>query len=80
MASLFQQSSLDHICTVLLLKTSFFDSMSITNKLIESIKNQKLREVLDAMIQQRSNEDGEIRDVLQSTLPQIKKTDIFDEL
>jgi hypothetical protein len=54
--------------------------MSITNKLIESIKNQKLRESLDAMIQQRSNEDGEIRDVLQSTLPDIKKTNIYDEL
>lgn len=54
--------------------------MSITNKLIESIKNQKLRESLDAMIQQRSNEDGEIRDVLQSTLPNIKKTNFYDEL
>ena len=71
---------MDHICTVLLLKTSIFESMSITNKLIETVKSPKLRDVLDAMIQQRSNEDGEIRDVLSSTLPQIKTADMLDEL
>jgi hypothetical protein len=50
LAKEFHKESLDHVLTTLFAKTVFFEQMSITNCLLEQIKNPILKEILESTI------------------------------
>ena len=61
LAKEFHKESLDHVLTTLFAKTVFFEQMSITNCLLEQIKNPVLKEILESTIYVNNQPDGDIQ-------------------
>ena len=64
LAKEFNTDSVDHVLTLLFSHTVHFEQMSITNAILDQIKNNTLKNILEASyLNNQQQADGEIRTV-----------------
>lgn len=80
LAKEFQPGALDQVLVMLFNKTVFYKQMSLTNALINQIRNPRLKEVMEISLYMNAPDDnmGEIRSNSNGAAGQANDSTVFD--